>query len=64
MPTEEVQLEVLLCSGQKVKVNLLTSDQTEVVLEVRRLKALFLAAFSKAGYSRGLEARCVVPFSS
>lgn len=34
IPTEEVQLEVLLSNGQKVKVNILTSDQTEDVLEV------------------------------
>ncbi|XP_053107170.1 sorting nexin-17 isoform X2 [Hemicordylus capensis] len=33
IPTEEVQLEVLLSSGQKVKVSILTSDQTEEVLE-------------------------------
>ncbi|XP_028581218.2 sorting nexin-17 isoform X1 [Podarcis muralis] len=33
IPTEEVQLEVLLSNGQTVKVNLLTSDQTEDVLE-------------------------------
>ncbi|KAJ6661259.1 hypothetical protein lerEdw1_015396 [Lerista edwardsae] len=33
IPTEEVQLEVLLSNGQKVKVNILTSDQTEDVLE-------------------------------
>ena len=34
IPTEEVQLEVLLSNGQEVKVNILTSDQTEDVLEV------------------------------
>ncbi|XP_072841516.1 sorting nexin-17 [Pogona vitticeps] len=33
IPTEEVQLEVLLSNGQEVKVNILTSDQTEDVLE-------------------------------
>nr|XP_060610800.1 sorting nexin-17 [Anolis sagrei ordinatus] len=33
IPTEEVQLEVVLSNGQKVKVNVLTSDQTEDVLE-------------------------------
>ncbi|KAM8954272.1 sorting nexin-17 isoform 3-T3 [Pelodytes ibericus] len=33
IPTEEVQLEVFLSNGQKVKVNILTSDQTEDVLE-------------------------------
>ncbi|NWY07693.1 SNX17 protein, partial [Nothoprocta ornata] len=33
IPTEEVLLEVLLCSGQAVKVTVLTSDQTEDVLE-------------------------------
>lgn len=37
VPTEEVSLEVLLSSGQKVLVNVLTSDQTEDVLEVRCL---------------------------
>lgn len=35
IPTEEVQLEVFLSNGQKVKVTILTSDQTEDVLEVR-----------------------------
>lgn len=34
VPTEEVSLEVLLSNGQKVVVNVLTSDQTEDVLEV------------------------------
>uniref|UniRef100_A0A669PLT3 Sorting nexin-17 n=1 Tax=Phasianus colchicus TaxID=9054 RepID=A0A669PLT3_PHACC len=33
IPTEEVVLEVLLSSGQMVKVTILTSDQTEDVLE-------------------------------
>ncbi|NWJ04468.1 SNX17 protein, partial [Crypturellus undulatus] len=33
IPTEEVLLEVLLSNGQKVKVTVLTSDQTEDVLE-------------------------------
>uniref|UniRef100_A0A672P3Q3 Sorting nexin-17 n=1 Tax=Sinocyclocheilus grahami TaxID=75366 RepID=A0A672P3Q3_SINGR len=33
IPTEEVQLEIYLFNGQKVKVNILTSDQTEDVLE-------------------------------
>ncbi|KAM4694069.1 sorting nexin-17 [Discoglossus pictus] len=33
IPTEEVQLEVFLSNGQKVKVTVLTSDQTEDVLE-------------------------------
>uniref|UniRef100_A0A8C2ECP0 Sorting nexin-17 n=1 Tax=Cyprinus carpio TaxID=7962 RepID=A0A8C2ECP0_CYPCA len=33
IPTEEVQLEIYLSNGQKVKVNILTSDQTEDVLE-------------------------------
>uniref|UniRef100_A0A8C9KQ52 Sorting nexin-17 n=1 Tax=Panthera tigris altaica TaxID=74533 RepID=A0A8C9KQ52_PANTA len=37
VPTEEVSLEVLLSNGQKVLVNVLTSDQTEDVLEVRHL---------------------------
>jgi len=37
IPTEEVQLEIYLSNGQKVKVNILTSDQTEDVLEVRML---------------------------
>ncbi|XP_026105621.1 sorting nexin-17-like, partial [Carassius auratus] len=34
IPTEEVQLEIYLSNGQKVKVNILTSDQTEDVLEL------------------------------
>ncbi|KAM4771651.1 sorting nexin-17 [Rhinophrynus dorsalis] len=33
IPTEEVQLEVFLSNGQTVKVTILTSDQTEDVLE-------------------------------
>ncbi|XP_039605420.1 sorting nexin-17 isoform X1 [Polypterus senegalus] len=33
IPTEEVQLDVHLSNGQKVKVSILTSDQTEDVLE-------------------------------
>ncbi|XP_068135893.1 sorting nexin-17 isoform X1 [Hyperolius riggenbachi] len=33
IPTEEVQMEVFLSNGQKVKVSILTSDQTEDVLE-------------------------------
>uniref|UniRef100_A0A2K5YKT2 Sorting nexin-17 n=1 Tax=Mandrillus leucophaeus TaxID=9568 RepID=A0A2K5YKT2_MANLE len=33
VPTEEVSLEVLLSNGQKVLINVLTSDQTEDVLE-------------------------------
>uniref|UniRef100_A0A674IIN6 Sorting nexin-17 n=1 Tax=Terrapene triunguis TaxID=2587831 RepID=A0A674IIN6_9SAUR len=33
IPTEEVPLEVLLSNGQKVTVTILTSDQTEDVLE-------------------------------
>uniref|UniRef100_A0A8C5J640 Sorting nexin 17 n=1 Tax=Junco hyemalis TaxID=40217 RepID=A0A8C5J640_JUNHY len=37
IPTEEVLLEVLLSNGQKVKVTILTSDQTEDVLEVPQL---------------------------
>lgn len=37
IPTEEVVLEVLLSNGQKVKVTILTSDQTEDVLEVPKL---------------------------
>lgn len=37
IPTEEVVLEVLLSNGQKVKVTILTSDQTEDVLEVPEL---------------------------
>uniref|UniRef100_A0A673VW73 Sorting nexin-17 n=1 Tax=Salmo trutta TaxID=8032 RepID=A0A673VW73_SALTR len=33
IPTEEVPLEIYLSNGQKVEVNILTSDQTEDVLE-------------------------------
>uniref|UniRef100_A0A8C5PF10 Sorting nexin-17 n=1 Tax=Leptobrachium leishanense TaxID=445787 RepID=A0A8C5PF10_9ANUR len=33
IPTEDVQLEVFLSNGQKIKVNIQTSDQTEDVLE-------------------------------
>ncbi|XP_066565315.1 sorting nexin-17 isoform X2 [Amia ocellicauda] len=38
IPTEEVHLEVYLLNGQKVKVIILTSDQTEDVLEAVALK--------------------------
>uniref|UniRef100_A0A1A8FTX0 Sorting nexin-17 n=1 Tax=Nothobranchius korthausae TaxID=1143690 RepID=A0A1A8FTX0_9TELE len=34
VPTEEVTLDIWLSSGQKVTVNILTSDQTEDVLDV------------------------------
>lgn len=34
IPTEEVALDVCLSNGQKVTVNILSSDQTEDVLEV------------------------------
>lgn len=43
IPTEEVVLEVLLSNGQKVKVTILTSDQTEDVLEVPELLCFVLA---------------------
>ncbi|XP_029452213.1 sorting nexin-17 isoform X4 [Rhinatrema bivittatum] len=33
IPTEEVQLEVSLSNGQKIKITILTSDRTEEVLE-------------------------------
>ncbi|KAG9337478.1 hypothetical protein JZ751_028669 [Albula glossodonta] len=33
IPTEEADLEIYLSNGQKVKINILTSDQTEDVLE-------------------------------
>uniref|UniRef100_A0A6Q2XD34 Sorting nexin-17 n=1 Tax=Esox lucius TaxID=8010 RepID=A0A6Q2XD34_ESOLU len=38
IPTEEVPLEIYLSNGHKVKVNILTSDQTEDVLEAVALK--------------------------
>lgn len=34
IPTEEVTLDICLSNGQKVTVNILTSDQTEDVLDV------------------------------
>lgn len=34
IPTEEVALDISLSNGQKVTVNILTSDQTEDVLDV------------------------------
>lgn len=34
IPTEEVALDICLSNGQKVTVNILTSDQTEDVLDV------------------------------
>nr|XP_048702118.1 sorting nexin-17 isoform X1 [Caretta caretta] len=60
IPTEEVQLEVLLSNGQKVTVTILTSDQTEDVLEAVASKldlpedlvgyfSLFLAREAKDG---------------
>lgn len=35
IPTEEVALNISLSNGQKMAVNILTSDQTEDVLDVR-----------------------------
>lgn len=35
IPTEEVALDICLSNGQKITVNILTSDQTEDVLDVR-----------------------------
>uniref|UniRef100_A0A7M4E8J7 Sorting nexin-17 n=1 Tax=Crocodylus porosus TaxID=8502 RepID=A0A7M4E8J7_CROPO len=60
IPTEEVQLQVLLSNGQKVEVSILTSDQTEDVLEATASKldlpddlvgyfSLFLVRESKDG---------------
>ncbi|XP_075772393.1 sorting nexin-17 isoform X2 [Pelodiscus sinensis] len=60
VPTEEVPLEVLLSNGQKVVVTILTSDQTEDVLEAVASKldlpedlvgyfSLFLAREAKDG---------------
>ncbi|XP_044867573.1 sorting nexin-17 isoform X2 [Mauremys mutica] len=60
IPTEEVPLEVLLSNGQKVTVTILTSDQTEDVLEAVASKldlpeelvgyfSLFLAREAKDG---------------
>lgn len=34
IPTEEVALDICLSNGQKVTVNILSSDQTEDVLDV------------------------------
>lgn len=34
IPTEEVTLDICLSNGQKVTVNILTSDQTEDVQDV------------------------------
>lgn len=34
IPTEDVALDICLSNGQKVTVNILTSDQTEDVLDV------------------------------
>lgn len=47
-------LEVLLSNGQKVKVTILTSDQTEDVLEVPKLSC---------GQAQLLPLRSVVPHS-
>uniref|UniRef100_UPI00398E7375 sorting nexin-17 isoform X7 n=1 Tax=Pristiophorus japonicus TaxID=55135 RepID=UPI00398E7375 len=38
IPTQEVQLDVYLSNGQKVKVNIFSSDQTEDVLEAVAVK--------------------------
>lgn len=35
IPTEEVALNISLSNGQMIAVNILTSDQTEDVLDVR-----------------------------
>lgn len=34
IPTEEVAIDICLCNGQKVTVNILTSYKTEDVLDV------------------------------
>lgn len=42
IPTEDVALDICLSNGQKITVNILTSDQTEDVLEVRVHKHVFM----------------------
>uniref|UniRef100_A0A8D0CT28 Sorting nexin 17 n=1 Tax=Sander lucioperca TaxID=283035 RepID=A0A8D0CT28_SANLU len=42
IPTEEVALDICLSNGQKVTVNILTSDQTEDVLDVSAGVCLFV----------------------
>lgn len=42
IPTEDVALDICLSNGQKISVNILTSDQTEDVLDVRAHKHVFL----------------------
>ncbi len=37
IPTEDVALDICLSNGQKVTVNILTSDQTEDVLDVSKV---------------------------
>uniref|UniRef100_A0A3B4DBD6 Sorting nexin-17 n=1 Tax=Pygocentrus nattereri TaxID=42514 RepID=A0A3B4DBD6_PYGNA len=62
IPTEEVQLEVHLSNGQKVKVNILTSDQTEDVLEAVATKLDLpedlVGYFSLFLVQEGLEGGC------
>lgn len=53
VPTEEVSLEVLLSNGQKVLVSVLTSDQTEDVLEVRHLFFTALPLLAPQGLRLG-----------
>lgn len=45
IPTEEVALDICLSNGQKVTVNILTSDQTEDVLDVSAGVHLVLVVF-------------------
>ena len=41
---EAVSLDVYLMNGHKISVNILSTDQTDDVLEVRGLRCLFLEA--------------------
>lgn len=62
VPTEEVSLEVLLSNGQKVLVNVLTSDQTEDVLEVRHLFCTGVPSPMPPALLPGLEVIGTTPF--
>ena len=62
VPTEEVSLEVLLSNGQKVLVSVLTSDQTEDVLEVRHLFCTGVPSPMLPALLPGLEVIGTTPF--
>lgn len=50
IPTEDVALDISLPNGQKVTVNILTSDQTEDVLDVSARVCKLVIYFDYIGH--------------